>query len=246
VTIRVVLFDLWGTLIADDPQTGAVRNSLRAQMTADALASLGLRHARADIEAAFDRAAEAHSRIHDEGLDITAEGRTILYLRHLDEHLPDRLDEPAWTLLHRAILTPALHARPQPLAGAAEALAQVKAAGFPVGLVSNAGTTPGFVLREILDGHGLLRYFDDTVFSDEVELAKPNAAIFERALDAFGLAPEQAVFVGDQPVLDVLGPRAAGLWAVQVGHLGEDGIEPHVRIASVADVMSGIEALERA
>jgi FMN phosphatase YigB (HAD superfamily) len=120
----------------------------------------------------------------------------------------------------------------------------VKARGLPVGPVSNAGTTPGFVLREVLAHHGMWPHFDDAVFSDEVELAKPAAAIFERALDAFGVAPDEAAFVGDQPILDVLGPMAAGLWSIQVGDLREDGIVPHVRIDSVAAVLEGLRELE--
>jgi putative hydrolase of the HAD superfamily len=167
-----------------------------------------------------------------------------LYVRHIDDSLPDRLDDGAWQALHDAILTPARTAQPSLIAGAREALAAVKAAALPVGLISNAGITPGFVLREILQGYALWSYFDDAIFSDEVEMAKPNAAIFEHALDAFGLEPCDAVFVGDQPVLDVLGPQSAGLWTIQVGDLTEHGIEPDVRIHSVADLMQGLRQLE--
>ncbi len=127
--------------------------------------------------------------------------------------------------------------------GGVEVLREVKALGLPVGLVSNAGTTPGFVLREIMDGYGLLEHFDDTVFSDEVELSKPAAAIFERALEPFGVAPDEAVFVGDQPVLDVLGPQNAGLWTVQLGDIAEDGIEPHARIARLDELVPALRKL---
>lgn len=244
--IRLVLFDLWGTLILDDPMISARRSELRIEMARDGLSSVGLDYAPQTIADAFSRADHEHGRIHADGLDLTAESRTILYLRHLDEHLPDRLDDPAWTIMHRAILTPALTARPPMIEGAQSALAAVRAAGFPTGLVSNAGITPGFVLREILSGYGLLQLLDDTVFSDEVELAKPNAAIFARALEAFDIAPQETVFIGDQPVLDVLGPMASGLWSIQVGDLTEEGIEPHMRVASVADVLPAIEKLASA
>jgi putative hydrolase of the HAD superfamily len=197
----------------------------------------------AGIAAAFEVAATEHEKIHAAGLDLTAEGRTVLYLRHLDPEIGERLDEAGWKSMHEAVLTPALHVRPAMIAEAPDALAAIKGLGLPIGLISNAGTTPGFVLREILDGFGLLSHFDSTVFSDEVELAKPAAAIFERALDEFGVAPEEAAFVGDQPILDVLGPRAAGLWSIQVGALEEDGIEPHARISELSELVQALREL---
>jgi len=242
--LRLALFDLWGTLIADNPDAMTRRSELRLRRVADGLRALGFDYDEAAIQAAFAAAAEEHGRIHAEGRDITAEARTILYLRHLDETLPDRLDDDGWRRMHEAILTPALEVPPLVVPDADETLAQVKSLGLPLGLISNAGITPGFVLRRILDDHGLLRHFDDTIFSDEAELAKPAAAIFEQALENFGVAPDEAVFVGDQPVLDVLGPQGAGIWSVQLGDVREDGIEPHRRIPRLADLVPALQELD--
>ena len=240
--IRAVIFDLWGTLIIESESTEE-RRVLRAAMAAEALRDAGEDYAEDVIGEAFERAGQALSRVHAEGLDLSAEGRTALYLRTLDETLPDRLDEDAWRRLHTAILTPALHVPPTPLPGARKALDDVKALGLPAGLISNTGITPGFVLRELLDRFGLLDALDRPVFSDEVEMSKPSAAIFEHALDLFGLEPQEAAFVGDQPILDVLGPMNAGLWSVQVGDIAEDGIVPHARVASVEHVVGALREL---
>lgn len=236
--LKVMLFDLWGTLIIyEGAGEDELRSKMRATLAADALASAGRCYPLDTIERRFVAAGDELGKVHAQGLDLSAEGRTVLYVRHLDADLLDGLDDAMWRKLHEAILTPALHARPRPMPGALETLASVREAGVPIGLVSNAGVTPGFVLREILDGHGLLEYFDHTIFSDEVEVSKPSAAIFEHALDAFGAAPHEAAFIGDQPVLDVLGPRAAGIWSIQYGHLSEDGIEPHARIATLPELV---------
>jgi putative hydrolase of the HAD superfamily len=246
--IRVVLFDLWGTLVIDDrdePSRAESRGALRARMAGDALAAAGMPYELDRIAQAFDRASEEHGGIHADGRDISAEARTVLYLRHLDETVAERLDEDGWRRMHNAILAPALEVPPRPIDGAVDALASVKSVPLPAGLISNAGVTPGYVLREILMRYGIWQHLDDAIFSDEVEMTKPTTAIFEQALDAFGVAPDEAVFVGDQPVLDVLGPQSAGIWTIQVGDLHDDGIEPHVRITSVADVMAGLRQLER-
>jgi putative hydrolase of the HAD superfamily len=251
--IRGVLFDLWGTLVVDDPAVSEQRSQLRARMTRDALACLGFHYQVPDIAAAFMAAGTEHERLHAGERDLTAHGRTVLYLRHLDETLGARLDDDAWSALDEAILTPALSFGPSVMPGAAEVLADVKARGLPVVLVSNAGITPGFVLSQILDAMGLLAPFDATIFSDEVELAKPAPAIFEHALARIRLEPHEAAFVGDQPLLDVFGARRAGLWSIQLGDLAsmapEPGDldpahrEPHARIASLADLIPTLQAL---
>jgi putative hydrolase of the HAD superfamily len=246
VPIKVMLFDLWGTLFVDDgvdAKTMQRRSMLRVRMASDVLRDLGFAYDDETIAAAFRAAGDEHSRIHAEGLDLSTDGRTVLYLRHLDPALADQLDDEGWRRLHEAILTPALSAPPGAMRGARDVLLDVKAIGLPIGLISNAGVTPGVVLRRIMDDHGLLEHFDHTIFSDEVELAKPSQAIFDHALDAFGVEPEEAVFLGDQPVLDVLGPRNAGIWSIQIGDLSEDGIEPHARIASLGELVPALREL---
>ena len=74
-------------------------------------------------------------------------------------------------------------------------------------------------------------------------MAKPAPAIFERALEEFGCMPDAAAFVGDQPVLDVLGPRSAGIWSVQFGSVEGDGIEPHARIEDFDDLLPALRSL---
>lgn len=243
--LKLVLFDLWGTLILDAGHAAGVsREALRARMACDALAALGIDVEIAGIESAFSSASAELSKVHAGGIDISAEARTVLYLTHIDAGLPARIADDAWPRLHEAILTPALYARPPIIEGAHDALATVARRELPVGLVSNAGITPGFVLRQVLDDAGLLRYFAHTTFSDEVELSKPTAAIFELTLDAFGVEPRDAVFIGDQPILDVLGPQAAGLWTIQVGDVAEDGIDPHIRIPTLADLDAALDQVE--
>ncbi|HET6614629.1 MAG TPA: HAD family hydrolase [Dehalococcoidia bacterium] len=244
--IKVMLFDLWGTLFADDAAEADVserRSAIRIRMASDALRGLGITYDDATIASAFAAAGDEHARVHAEGLDLSTEGRTVLYMRHLDPALLDRLDDDGWRRMHEAILTPALSAPPGIMPGARDVLLDVKALGLPIGLISNAGLTPGVVLRRIMDTYGLLEHFDHTIFSDEVELAKPTEAIFAHALDAFGVEPAEAAFLGDQPVLDVLGPRNAGIWSIQIGSRSEDGIEPHARIAALGELVPALRAL---
>jgi putative hydrolase of the HAD superfamily len=241
--IRAVLFDLWGTLIVEDPGIGQVRDELRIATAQAVLAELGFAYEAPDVRAGFIAAAIEHGRMHENEIDLSSRGRTVLYLRHLDHTLGERLDDDAWAQLDTAILTAALAHRPSMMPGAREALAEVKQLGLAIGLVSNTGTTPGTVLRRILDDYGLLEYLDPTVFSDEVELAKPAAAIFEHALDELGMQPHEVAFVGDQSVLDVFGARRAGMWSVQLGDRMAEGMEPHARIAALGELVAALRSL---
>ena len=241
--IRAVIFDLWGTLIYDDPDVGEQRNQLRLRSARDTLAAFGHAYDRADIEAAFLAAGTELARIHGTERDISPRGRTILYMRHLDESLGELLGDEDWRLLDEAILTPALTHRPPMLPGAIDVLTGIKARDLRAGLISNTGITPGIVLSRILSDMGLMPHLDLAVFSDELEISKPAPAIFEHTLDELGLAPEEAVFVGDQPVLDVLGARRAGMWMVQIGDLAAEGAEPHARIGALDELLPALRSL---
>ena len=91
--IRAVIFDLWDTLIYDDPEISELRSQLRLRSTHETLAAHGHAYELADIEAAFLAAGTELARIHEAERDISTRGRTVLYLRHLDRSLAERLDD---------------------------------------------------------------------------------------------------------------------------------------------------------
>jgi putative hydrolase of the HAD superfamily len=78
-------------------------------------------------------------------------------------------------------------------------------------------------LPDWLQRAGLLEHVDAVVTSAEVGAAKPDSAIFERALDVARAEPGEAVHVGDSLENDVAGARAAGIRSVLVAR---DGAAP--------------------
>jgi len=64
---------------------------------------------------------------------------------------------------------------------------------------------------------GIYRYLTpDAIFiSDQIGISKPNAKIYQRALDAVGVAPADAVYVGDNPIMDVDPPNDLGMVTVR-------------------------------
>jgi putative hydrolase of the HAD superfamily len=91
-----------------------------------------------------------------------------------------------------------------------DALSRLRTAGLRLGVVSNSDGR----VEEALRAAGLTGYFDVIVDSTHAGVEKPDPAIFRPALEALGVGPEEAVYVGDLYDVDVAGARAAGLSAV--------------------------------
>ncbi|MEX1253987.1 MAG: HAD family hydrolase [Dehalococcoidia bacterium] len=71
--------------------------------------------------------------------------------------------------------------------------------------------------------------FDAVVSSEEVRVYKPHDSIFHHTCARLGVAPEEAMYVGDSPWADVAGARNAGLRAVWLNRRDTpwpDDIEP--------------------
>ena len=66
-------------------------------------------------------------------------------------------------------------------------------------------------LRMILELLGISQFFSPIVISSEIGADKPDALIFERALELTGARAGEALHVGDDPVKDWEGAAAAGL-----------------------------------
>jgi putative hydrolase of the HAD superfamily len=97
-------------------------------------------------------------------------------------------------------------------------LRELRGRGVRLVVVSNWDVS----LHEVLARTGLAALVDGAVTSAELGVAKPDAAIFMAALDlAGGVAPGDALHVGDSVEADVTGARAAGLHAVLVRRDGD-------------------------
>ncbi|HMU75129.1 MAG TPA: HAD-IA family hydrolase [Elusimicrobiota bacterium] len=82
--------------------------------------------------------------------------------------------------------------------------------GFRLGIVSNWDSR----LVTLSEKIGLTREVEFLLVSSLEGVAKPDPTIFERALARAGVAPHEALHVGDSLREDYLGARAAGLSAL--------------------------------
>jgi len=219
--LRAVLFDVGNTLLFLDYARLAegVGSALGLPLTRDGLA----RHVSAATQA-MERAG---------GTDRT---RAVAYLETLfllGGVGRDRLGE-----LHECLSR--MHREQHLWSGVAErsaaALSRLRNAGLRLGVVSNSDGR----VEEALEAAGLRQYFDVIVDSALAGVEKPDPGIFHAALDALGVSPEEALYVGDLYDVDVVGARAAGMDAILLGSPPAAGAAPCRTSPSIEELVNQI------
>lgn len=115
-----------------------------------------------------------------------------------------------------------------------DALTALRAAGFRLGLVSNASRD----VREFALHHGL--DVDAGISSFHHGRTKPHASIFRAVLDLLDVEPAEAVMIGDTIADDIEGALALGMRAILLDREGtRPDFEP--RIETLAELLPLLE-----
>ena len=211
-----VLLDAYGTLVELDDPFVRLRESLRRH--------IGVEVAPADAERAF----RAEMAFYSEECQVGADAESLAGLkaecaRIILSELGIEADEgPAARMLTDAV---AFRAFPD----AASLLAGLELAGVPVAVVSNWD----YSARGTLAGLGL--EFDAIVTCGETGVRKPDPHIVLEALGRLGVAPADALHVGDRDGTDGVGARAAGIDVRIVDRTG--AVPGRDTIAALTDVL---------
>jgi putative hydrolase of the HAD superfamily len=215
-TIKAVTFDLWDTLIedeSDEPKRKAgglrAKPEERPHLVWEAL-NRQATITREDVDLAYRVADAAFVNLWKRhSITWTIAERVDVVLQGLQRTLPDAEREA----LIAAIGAMEVDIPPDPIAGVADALEDLSRR-YKLAIVSDAIVTPGSGLRDLLDKHGLKRFFSAFAFSDEVGRAKPHRAMFDAAASQLAVDVTEMVHVGDRDHNDVRGPQALGMKAV--------------------------------
>lgn len=97
-----------------------------------------------------------------------------------------------------------------PMAGTVELLERLHQHGRALYFLSNM---PAPYARLLESRHAFVRLFRQGLFSADVQLIKPEAAIFHRAAADFGIDPAQTLFIDDVPA-NVAAAQGAGWQAL--------------------------------
>lgn len=189
--IKAVLFDLDGTLYDRDTVAEQIF-ALQYRAFAAELASVGRERFLRDVHAMDE---------HGHG-DKDAGYRRLVEAWRLDAPLAERLNAHFWATYDGLCTLPD---------DTRVTLRELRRRGLVLGIVTNGESARQ---RKKIDTLGLAGAFDVVLVSGEEGVRKPDRVIFERALERCAVRADEAMFVGDHPVADIMGAHAAGLKAV--------------------------------
>ncbi|MBI3118941.1 MAG: HAD family hydrolase [Candidatus Hydrogenedentes bacterium] len=227
--IGAITFDLWDCLFADEsdePKRAAAgrppKKVERRALVHEALSRHGAID-RAAVDLAYDVTDAAFNHVwHAIHVTWTVRERLGVLLKGLNRALPE--DELARLVhLHEDM---ELEFRPDPAPGATEALRALHQR-YPLAIISDAVFSPGRALRELLQGAGMLEYFDFFAFSDEIGVSKPHPNAFEAVAQHFNIPVQSIVHVGDRPHNDLGGPHAVGARGVLLTVVKQRPLDGH-------------------
>lgn len=223
MSYRCVIFDLFETL-ADFSRdclplihiNGEAIHSTTAvvyPIFAERYSQVSLKTFYTAFRESFDEAARLREQ---EEREVSAHERFRLFFHKLAIPVTPDIEPFLDALLekHMACLADVIHTPPEH-----RKLLEWLRRKYQLGLISNFDHGP--TARAILDRAGMNSLFDLILISEEVGYRKPHPAIFEAACQALRIAPAEAIFIGDNPIIDIAGAKRVGMAAIWLNRTGE-------------------------
>ena len=237
---QALLFDLDGTLLDGGGNAAAVARTCKTiAVTTDGLDAAQLQRADAEAFAAVWPEMEQEwilGRIEDPGVNFLVWRRALAACGFSDEALVRKTAEMHWQLHIESLVL---------YEDAARLFAQLSD-DLPLALITNGA--PGRQ-RAALRGNGIEERFGAVIVSGEVGVAKPDAHVFNLALERLGISAENAWHIGDSLKSDVGGANGAGITSVWINRYRDQGVElrdgdprPDFEIASLLELPALLRA----
>ena len=196
--MTTISLDLWGTLIEQNPQFSEKRLDLLRNVSPKT--DLEIKEVVQFIKKEYDNAAVASEFVFDllkTSLDIPLSIEALMsqYFALFAQYPPLLIEKDINSVLEKARKKHTIH------------------------LISNTLMLKGVVLKDVLNKKydGLFDHFDALTFSDEVGVAKPDAAIYAIAYTFMNNVPKETVLhIGDNRRTDFDGARDFGFQAALV------------------------------
>ena len=226
---KAVFFDLYHTLVTYDPP--------REELQAKALGEFGIQVPpeafRRALVIADEFIYQEHARLpfskrsNEERMALYARYQGIV-LKEAEIEVPQQVVLGTLAKMQQSDMKLVLFDDVVP------ALTHLKERGLILGLISNVDRDIAPLCQEL----GLSSLLQIVVTSQDAGVNKPHPGIFEEALKQAGVEASQAIYVGDQYQVDVVGANGAGMKGVLLDRGGYfEEIRDCPRIRSLAEVV---------
>jgi HAD superfamily hydrolase (TIGR01509 family) len=225
VTLRAVLFDFSGTLFRleqDESWLGDLNDSDGVPFDVEAKAEI-MRRMTAPSGQIVQLEAEYQDAWENRDLDPALHRKVYLEVLRRSG-VPDA---QAHALYRRMIDTDCW----TPYPDTAEVLRRLHEAGVKIAVISNIA----FDIRPAFERHGLTRHVDEFLLSYLEGVIKPDPKLFLQACERLGVAPEEALMIGDSEEAD--GGAAAVGCQVAIVDAVPTSERPDALLTAVADVL---------
>jgi putative hydrolase of the HAD superfamily len=147
-------------------------------------------------------------------------------------------DEGAPEVLYATFSDPSVY---RLFGDAVPTIEEFRSRGLKVGVISNF---EGW-LKALLDVLEIRELFDTVAISGDLGWEKPDARIFEWAMEQVGVTPETALHVGDSPNFDAQPAHDLGMTGVLLDRHGRwtDYDAPYARVTSLGELVPLVEGL---
>lgn len=205
--IKAVFFDLYHTLLGYNPP----REELQSAALKDFDIEVDADILRWPLVVADEYIYEEHSRISlgkrskEEQMAVWAQYERIL-LKEAGVEADDQLILGLLGKMRQFELKQVLFDDVLP------ALTELKKRGLILGLISNVDQD----ITALLDKLGLTAWLQVVVTSQEAGCNKPGPEIFQEAVKRAGVQAHEAIYVGDQYQIDVVGANKAGMKGILI------------------------------
>jgi len=226
--IKAVFFDYYNTLVDYDPPREETQSKLLGEMGIKITPKELLR----PIMVADDFLSKEHSRL---SMGKRSQEETAaLYGRYHGMVLKEAGLEASPQLIGNILKKwLAIDLKMALYKDVAPALDSLKEQGLTLGLISNVDRDISATYDEL----GLGNWLGVTVTSQDVGFNKPHPEIFQAALKKVGVKPAEAIYVGDQYEIDVIGANGVGMRGILIDRHDFFGdITDALRIRSLAEV----------
>ena len=207
--VELVVFDLGGTLIYEAGPWDGLFTRADSELWR-VLHDAGVQAQPRDIYGDSGNLFELYYRLHRTGLDEpTTAGVLDMALRSKGFAL-----HPSQLRAALRAMFAVTQANWLPEEDAVSTLATLQQSHYHLGLISNASDDEN--TQVLVDKAGVRPYLEYISSSATYGRRKPDAGIFQAALDHFGVPAERAVMVGDSYEADILGAHDAGMQAIWI------------------------------
>jgi putative hydrolase of the HAD superfamily len=197
--IEAIFLDVGNTLriVIEDPE-------FMAQAKKDLMVLIGAKESPEEFFEVLEKNWKAYRK--QSKASLLEAGEKELWTKWLLPHYPPEKIGPLAGRLTR--LWRDHDGRRVPREDAKDTIIELDRRGYKLGIIANTITETE--IPDWMESDGVRDYFKEVILSSKVGLRKPNPEIYWLASRLIGVEPIKCAYLGDNPVRDVEGTRAAG------------------------------------